>query len=141
MIARFFGQYRWLSNFWLVDVVLDGITYPSVENAYQAAKCLYEEDRERFRTCAPGYAKKLGRKIVIRDDWMDIRVTVMRALLAQKFTPDTELAKSLLDTGDRELVEGNTWGDRFWGVCYGQGENVLGKLLMEIRAELRVRDE
>ena len=62
---------------------------------------------------------------------------VMRGLLARKFAPGTELAARLLATGDAQLVEGNTWGDRFWGVCRGQGRNQLGQLLMERRDQLR----
>jgi len=61
----------------------------------------------------------------------------METLLRDKFTRHADLRILLLDTGDRELVEGNTWDDRFWGVCEGVGENHLGRLLMKIRAELR----
>ena len=60
----------------------------------------------------------------------------MYKLLVQKFN-DKELARKLLDTGDCYIQEGNKWNDRFWGVCKGQGENHLGKLIMKIRSELR----
>ena len=56
----------------------------------------------------------------------------MRDALIQKFS-DKKLQKKLIDTGDAELIEGNWWGDKFWGVCEGEGENHLGKLLMEVR--------
>ena len=81
----------------------------------------------------PGDAKRLGRQVALRPGWDDLRVEVMRGLLARKFAPGTDLAPRLLATGDAQLVEGNTWGDRFWGVCRGQGRNQLGQLLMERR--------
>ena len=62
----------------------------------------------------------------------------MLALLRVKFKPGSSFAELLLATADEELVEVNEWGDCYWGVCRGVGENVLGKLLMRVRAELRV---
>lgn len=59
----------------------------------------------------------------------------MRDLLDLKFA-DPALAALLLATGDADLVEGNDWGDRFWGVCDGAGANMLGRLLMELRTRL-----
>ena len=61
----------------------------------------------------------------------------MRSLLAQKFRLGSPLGLRLLATGDAELIEGNTWGDRYWGIVNGAGENRLGTLLMDRRAELR----
>jgi len=61
---------------------------------------------------------------------------MMEELLRLKFE-SPELRKLLLETGEHELIEGNNWGDRFWGVVDGVGDNHLGKLLMKIRAELR----
>jgi predicted NAD-dependent protein-ADP-ribosyltransferase YbiA (DUF1768 family) len=60
----------------------------------------------------------------------------MEGLVRQKFSKDPVLRQRLLDTGDQDLVEGNTWGDTFWGVCRGQGSNWLGRILMDVRAEL-----
>ena len=60
------------------------------------------------------------------------RIRAMRDLLAQKFS-DPVLRKRLAATAPLDLIEGNTWGDRFWGVYEGEGENWLGRLLMEIR--------
>lgn len=135
-VTEFQGGYRWLSNFWPAQVILDGVIYPSIENAYQAAK-KHPSQRAPFRSCAPGQAKRLGRVGETRADWEMEKVAVMRALIAQKFAPDSELGARLLATEDRKLVEGNTWGDVFWGVCRGRGQNVLGQLLMERRAFLQ----
>jgi len=138
MIHEFQGPHRFLSNFWPAPVTLDGITYPSVENAYQAAKTRISTERKHFETCPPGMAKKLGRAVTLRPDWnTDTKLSVMRSLLTQKFShPD--LRDALLRTGETPLQEGNRWNDRFWGVCLitGRGENHLGKLLMSIRSSL-----
>ena len=135
-ITSFQGEHRWLSNFWPVNVFYEGRMYPSVENAYQAAK-LHPSARGQFVTCTPGQAKRAGRSGAIRADWESDKVRVMEQLLAQKFFAGSALADRLLATGDAEIVEGNTWGDTFWGVCRGKGENRLGKLLMARRDELR----
>jgi len=88
----------------------------------------------------PGQAKKLGKSIELRPDWEEIKIEVMRELLRQKFdiTKHYDLWLELHMTKPDELVEGNWWGDTFWGVCKGKGENHLGKLLMEIRYETDV---
>jgi ribA/ribD-fused uncharacterized protein len=140
-ITEFQGSYRFLSNFYPCFIKLepDQLFYPSVEHAYQAAKTLVTAQRDTIR-CAdkPGYAKRLGRMITLRKDWEQIKLDVMYELLSQKFNyPD--LGAKLLATGDTDLVEGNHWGDHFWGVCRGKGENHLGRLLMQVRHDLKQR--
>ena len=106
----------------LSPVDFEGEVYPTVEHAFAAAKTLDPTEREVIRLAPrPGDAKRLGRQVALRSGWDDLRVGVMRGLLARKFAPATDLAARLLATGDAQLVEGNTWGDRFWGVCRGQG--------------------
>jgi ribA/ribD-fused uncharacterized protein len=134
-IDEFQGEYRWLSNFWVARVELDGVFYPTVENAYQAAKAP-PGSREPFVSCTPTQAKKMGRVFEV-EDWPARKVGVMRALLAEKFAHGTPMAERLLATGAARLVEGNAWGDVFWGVCKGRGENMLGRLLMARRDVLR----
>lgn len=137
VIDGFQDRYRFLSNFWAVKIKFEGHVYPSVEHAYQAAKTLDEEKRKEIREArTPGEAKRLGRTVELRPEWEDIRVSLMKKFLWDKFC-DPILAGKLLDTGDALLVEGNTWGDTFWGVCKGKGENQLGKLLMNVREELK----
>lgn len=136
MIDSFSGNHRWLSNFFSSIVRLDGRGYSTVEHAYQAAKTLDPDERETIRRAmSPGLAKKLGRTVTMRSDWEDVRLAVMLELVRQKFAHPV-LAKYLLGTGDIALVEGNTWGDKFWGVCGGRGENHLGRILMQVRDEL-----
>lgn len=139
-IERFFGQWRFLSNFYPVDVEYEGVKYSSVEAAYQAAKSLSPITRERIRKASsPGSAKSIGRRIKLRPDWEQIKMDVMRGLLEQKFSY-ASLRSMLLSTGDAELIEGNDWGDRFWGVYLEEGENHLGKLLMALRADWKAWD-
>lgn len=133
-IESFSGQYRFLSNFYPAKVVLDGVAYPSVEHAYQARKTDVQVLRELIGNArTASQAKFLGQDVPKVQGWDLLKVQVMRELLVQKFA-DKALRTLLLDTGDAQLVEGNTWGDVFWGICKGRGENMLGKLLMEIRA-------
>lgn len=137
VISSFGAEYAFLSNFHPVDVSLDGEIYPSVEHAYQAAKTRDVLERQRIREAPkPGKAKRLGQKVSLRADWETVRVAVMRDLLWQKYALHPDLAELLLSTGDAELIEGNRWGDTFWGVCNGEGENTLGEILMETRRRL-----
>lgn len=137
VIDSFRGEYRYLSNFWAAEIISEGTRYASVEHAYQAAKCLHRSEKEMVRAAAtPGQAKRLARTVTIRFDWESIRVEIMRGLVRVKFRTHAELAARLIATGETRLVEGNTWGDKFWGECRGEGENWLGRILMEVRAEL-----
>lgn len=136
-IDSFSGRYRFLSNFFPCEIFYCGKSYPTVEHAFQAAKTLDESAREHIRLqSTPGRAKQLGRMCVLRTDWESVKKDVMLNLLRFKFgRPD--LRALLKSTGDFYLVEGNNWGDYFWGVCNGSGENWLGKLLMQVRDEIR----
>lgn len=136
VITEFKGKYAFLSNFWPVQIQDGGITYPSVEHAYQAAKCADPKLKAGFTSGTASQVKKRGRHVKIRDDWDSIKLQLMELLVGQKFQHE-HLKKDLLATGDAILIEGNWWGDRFWGVCNGKGENHLGKILMKVRAELK----
>jgi len=135
-IPFFQGKYRWLSNFWPCTILLDGEPYSTVEHAYQAAKTTDKKKRLLIKnTNSPGNAKKLGRHFLLRRNWDDLKVDLMRELLIQKFS-DPHLKSLLLSTKNQKIVEGNNWGDIFWGISRGKGLNVLGKLLMEVRSTL-----
>ena len=137
-INEFKGEFRFLSNFWPCKVCLDNVEYPSVECAYQAAKSLDPNVRKFFLNASSAQAKQLGKMIAIRKDWNEVKVPIMYNLVWQKFSNDETLRQKLLQTGSAELIEGNTWGDTFWGVDMrsGNGKNILGKILMETRANL-----
>lgn len=139
-IYEFQGRYRWLSNFWPAIVCLDNMKCSTVEHGYQAGAKTFDLDWRVYIISAPtpGSAKKRAREIPFEHQRRAsdiVKIEIMRDLLRQKFQ-HAELKRKLLDTGDRELIEGNVWGDTFWGVCGGRGQNRLGKLLMEIRAEI-----
>lgn len=134
-IDKFRGPWRFLSNFWMAPVTFDGLTYCCAEAAYQAQKCATVAERETF-TPLRGYdAKQLGRTVRLDPTWNDRRIDVMRAVLRAKFTQHPTLAQWLVRSHPRRLAEGNTWGDTFWGEVQGEGENWLGRLLMELRDE------
>jgi ribA/ribD-fused uncharacterized protein len=139
VISEFSGEHRFLSNFYPAKVVLDGLEFPTLENAYQAAKNFDIDRRKMFTTLTPGKAKKEGQKTLKRPDWEGVKTLIMKILVKDKFTRNPELQKQLLATENAELIEGNTWGDTFWGVCNGKGQNHLGKILMEVREELNAR--
>ena len=124
-------------------------TYPSVENAYVAAKIgavpppegkapstPLEQAAVELLTCKPGNAKRIGKRFPMVAGWDGFKLDVMRTLVTQKFAKEP-LRSMLLITGDEELVENNSWNDTWWGVCRGVGENNLGKLLMTLRSGLR----
>jgi ribA/ribD-fused uncharacterized protein len=142
-IDDFRGDYYFLSNFAPAQVALDGMQFPTVEHAYQAAKTLDPQERQRIlEASTPDLARKMGRKLTQRPDWPEVKVKVMQDLVSQKFNGHPDLVKLLLATGDAELVEENTWHDNFWGDCRCSkcaavaGQNRLGLILMEVRQRL-----
>ena len=137
VIDIFDGEFAFLSNFSPDICVFEGIVFPTVEHAFQAAKTLDKNQRLMIAAApTPGKAKRMGRNVSLRADWEQIKTDVMYKCLRSKFSTP-ELREQLLDTGDAELIEGNWWNDTTWGVCNGVGENRLGKLLMQIRAEIK----
>ena len=148
---RFFGKryasYRFLSNFYGCTLLMGGKVYASVEHYYQAKKTLDETEHEMVRLAAsPGEAKRLGGKpedggkITIRPDWEDMKEVVMKEALREKFS-DSALREKLLDTGDAILIESSP-SDYYWGEgATHTGKNRLGVLLMEVRQEIRDRNQ
>lgn len=143
-IDRFRGRYFFLSNFYKSPVKTydsifgDVLHIDTVEQGYQLDKCYFRSDRARiYASTSPSEAKKLGQQVELLPDWGRIKYGVMQRWIHLKFTWHPDLAADLLDTGDAELVEGNSWGDRTWGVFRGEGQNWLGEILMEERDLLR----
>lgn len=146
VIDSFEGEYEFLSNFYEGEpLVIDKRSYKSNEHWYQASKAVDDDTHDLIRLAATaGQAKKLGRQCKkIHPDWDDSglrpprKQRVMWKGLKIKFAPDSRLAKKLLATGDAELIEGNWWGDNYWGTVNGKGKNVLGRMLMRWRRMLR----
>ena len=137
MINNFSNEHRFLSNFYPSKIKFDGIEYPSIEHAFQAAKTLdYDKRLEISKLKYPRQAKASGRKLKLRKNWEHIKISIMYTLVMSKFHEDPNLTRKLLATGNKELVEGNTWGDDYWGMCSDNGLNMLGKILMVIRSKL-----
>lgn len=134
-IDYFREEYEFLSNFYPTKVVFDGITYFNSEAAYQAQKCLHPEERMRFARLSSDEAKRLGQKVERRTDWDEVKCSIMEKIVYEKFVQNPTLAQDLLDTGNKTLKEGNYWKDLYWGVDLktGEGENHLGKILMQLR--------
>ena len=136
-IAGFVGKYRWLSNFYLCRVKWDGRVYGSAEAAYQSGKYPPAE-RDIFTTLDPDGAKELAlKKPYDMKAWERVKEQTMREVVRAKFTQHPDLAAKLLATGERYLEETNWWGDKVWGVYQGVGQNLLGKILMDLRNNLR----
>lgn len=140
MINQFREEYSFLSNFAAVNIVYGDITFPSVENYYVAMKTKDNQERLKISKMKPGEAKKYGRTLKIREDWDDIKLEVMMWGVSKKFLQEPYKSK-LLATGMENIVEGNYWGDSFWGIDLKQdpniGENNLGRILMIIRRFLK----
>jgi len=131
-------KYAFLSNFYETEVAYGGLTYGSAEAAFQAQKCMTEDEKLPFTQARPSRSKGMGRRVKLRRDWEEVKVGIMEEIVRAKFNQHPELVTRLLETGDKQLIEGNTWGDTCWGVDTrtGQGENHLGRILMKIREEI-----
>lgn len=131
-IVLFRNKFSFLSNFYPVDIVVDGRTYPTVENAYQALKCANNAYRDLFTKITPAQAKEQGKRVLVRKNWHKEKKAVMWQLLLKKFE-HPELAAKLKATGKRPILHENNWKDNYWGIWKGGGKNLLGKMLMQIR--------
>lgn len=138
MIDSFSKQNFFLSNFFPCIVTINSIKFGSSEHAYQAAKSL---DRDIWEQIAQlktaNESKQFGRRILLRSDWEQKKIQIMTNIIMIKFIQNIDLWEKLINTGNEELIEGNYWGDTFWGISHGKGENNLGKILMIVRQKLR----
>lgn len=136
-IDKFDGPYRFLSNFARLP---DGST---LEHYYQAAKARAKNEADWVMAApTPALAKHRGRLVKMRAEFDQIKNSVMLRLLRTKFEREP-MRSQLLATGDAHLEEGNWWHDQYWGNCTcpmhakTAGENWLGRLLMQVREEMR----
>lgn len=137
IIDSFRGEHAFLSNFANCSIRVGGINYKNAEACFQAMKLKENSERVMFSNLTGGEAKKLGRRIELRSDWEDIKLKAMKFVVETKFKQNPELGKRLLETQHATLVEGNNWGDKYWGMCNGVGENNLGRILMLVREEIK----
>ena len=132
--------YGCFSNFSSHGIALKGQWWPTSEHYFQAQKFVGTEHEEQIRlTKTPKQAAEMGRdrSRPLRADWEEVKDDVMRAAVLQKFLTHDDIQRTLLETGDAELVEQTTY-DYYWGCgTDGTGKNMLGQILMEARAEIR----
>lgn len=146
IINRFNNEWKFLSNFQASTFFYEGKKYASVEHCYQAMKTTDLVEQEKIRNAiSPSQAKKFGKLAVLREDWEEVKIPLMKELLRLKFE-NAFLRFKLLATRNAILIEGNTWHDTVWGMCNchkhnGEGQNILGKLLMNLRDELLEQDK
>lgn len=140
-ITKFKGRYYFLSNFFPCEIHYHDKSFPTVENVYQALKTDSKKTQRQFMTCSPTRAKRLGQRVKLIQGWDESKVDIMHILLMHKFSKEP-FNRLLLSTGNRPLIEGNTWHDNFWGNCNCSkcistpGQNFLGKLLMDVRKNI-----
>lgn len=137
VINSFRGDYGFLSNFHICKIEYNGRKFMHSEGLFQSMKTYDEFYLDKMVLLSPSESKRFGRKVPLRSDWEEVKDECMYNTLVAKFTQNPDLAKKLLATGDALLIEGNTWNDRYWGVCRGKGENRLGILLMLVREDLQ----
>ena len=152
IIDAFRNEYDFLSNFYISPLTWKGHKFSTSEHAYQWAKTddpaeqktvlvhVFETGGEMPTT--PGQAKSAGGAVTLRPDWEETKLNIMYDILKAKFTQNWGILQKLLNTGDAELIEGNSWHDNWYGDCKCQGcknipgQNILGKILMRLRTEL-----
>lgn len=139
MIKEFKNQYFFLSNFYECPVYYNKLVFCNAEAAFQAQKVIDEKEQYKFINLNASQARKLGKTIVLREDWEEVKDNIMYEIVKRKFTVNKELQQKLIDTKDEELVEGNWCHDTYWGVDSktGIGKNKLGKILMKVREEVK----
>ena len=132
--------YGCFSNFSAHPFRLKNKIWKTSEHYFQAQKFAGTPHEEEVRLAgSPMIAARMGRdrKRPLRPDWEAVKLDIMREALRAKFTQNEELKRILLETEDAILVE-HTTNDNYWGDGGdGSGQNMLGKLLMEVREELK----
>lgn len=142
MVIYFYSntdEYAYLSNFSPHGFELDGQYWPTVEHFFQAQKFPGTEYADKIRQVkSPKQAKTLGRsrQWPLREDWEEIKETLMQQAVLKKFETHADIREQLLATGDEELIE-NAPTDYYWGAGRtGTGKNRLGHILMAVRSQL-----
>lgn len=139
VIDKFTGEYDFLSNRFNCRFTWQGQKYCNAEAAFQSSKCTDTADRKFFSTCSADKAVAKGNTLTPPADWEERRLEIMESVLRAKFEQNPTLMDRLIATADRRLINGNSRHDTYWGVDLytWQGENRLGKIIMDIRNKYR----
>ena len=140
-ITSFTEEYLFLSNDYNASFFYEGINYSNAEAAFQAQKTTDNEIKEVFGYLPADIAKKMGHKLPLPNDWEDTKANIMYGIVYAKFLQNIYLVDELVVTGEEEIIYTNDNGDKFWGVCNGEGKNMLGRILMEVRKEFIDEDD
>ena len=129
--------YGMFSNFARTPILVDDEIWPTVEHYYQAMKTFNHQEQAMILRCeTPKEAKFAGYHVTLRKDWEEVKESIMLKGLRAKYHQYQNLGQMLLDTKDAALHEDSPW-DKYWGYAAGKGKDRLGKLLMQVREELR----
>lgn len=145
VIETFSGAFEFLSGFYVHPFAWHGRVAQTAEHHYNAARTDIPAEKSLvYEQTTPGRAKRVGQRVTLRQGWDDhLKTDCMASIIEAKFEQGSELAQRLLRTGEALLIEGNVWHDRYWGQCtcekhyHWPGGNMLGRLLMDRRTELR----
>jgi ribA/ribD-fused uncharacterized protein len=137
-IDFFEGEYEFLKNSYPCLIIYEGEVYPSVSHAYQSAKTDDLNIRSQIQSAASSKgAENIGRSLSLIPDWDNKRLDIMASLIKSKFMDNFDLKIKLLLTGSKELIQGHSRREQFWGKTKnGIGENHLGKILMTVRSNI-----
>ncbi len=138
-IGKFKGYLAFLSNFFESPFEVNRVTYQTVEHYYQSSKCVDFKEKLMIQNAeTPSKAKRLGKKVKIRQDWDIIKDSIMYNGVFEKFRQNVNLAKKLILIDDSDLVEENNWGDLYWGVDIDtkEGQDKLGAILRRVKKEM-----
>lgn len=137
-VMEFHNEYYFLSNMYPCPI---HVTIDNKEYHFTCAEALYQGMKntdylDKFENTDGYTAKRMGKRVQMREDWDEVKLAIMQDVVRLKFTQNPDLMKRLRATSG-ELIEGNTWGDTYWGICHKIGENHLGKILMALRDETK----
>ena len=140
-IVGFNGEYEFLSNSYNCKIYddKDKLTYSNIESALIAQKSTDFGTRRKFTRLNAMKARKKESSIPDNYDWEDNKDNIMYTFIVDKFKEGSILAKKLINTGEKELINEVSYPDEYYGVHYGKGENILGKMLMKRREELQAK--
>lgn len=137
VIDGFRGEYEYLANTYNSDITYDGMTYTNAEAAYWAQRVKDKRARNKYSRLSGNKARAKAMQAIPIEDWETTKNDIMMNILRVKFNKNSELGKKLIATNDAKIINTNTYRDDYYGVYMNKGKNILGKMLMKIRDEIK----